>query len=91
MDFENDSINILERLEKINKAIRIFASMKNDVINEEFKDFNDKEKNDYKYIEKITHGSQGYNEVYKACEILADKIKNDKKIIEINKKQTTEI
>lgn len=80
LDFENDSINILERLEKINKAIRIFASMKNDVINEEFKDFNDKEKNDYKYIEKITHGSQGYNEVYKACEILADKIKNDKRL-----------
>ncbi|HSQ98272.1 MAG TPA: DUF262 domain-containing protein [Rickettsiales bacterium] len=91
LDFENNSMNILERLEKINKAIRIFASVKNDVVDEEFKDFNDEEKKHYKYIENITRGSQSYEAVYKACQILAHKIQNDKKIIEINKKQTTRI
>lgn len=91
LNFANDSLNILNRLEKINTVLRIFSSTKTKSLKEEFIGFNNAEIENYKFIESVTKGEHKYNELFEACEILANNIKTDEKIIKLGKNWTAEI
>lgn len=81
LDFNSDVMVILRKLEKINELISSFNSAKKDEVNKFFNGFPDQEIEQYRYITLIMKGSQNFNIVKERIEELADKIKNDNKII----------
>ena len=80
LDFSSNTMEILRKLEKINKLISSFNSAKKNEVNKSFEGFSDEEIEDYRYITLIMKGSQNFNIVKERIEELAKKIKNDDKI-----------
>ncbi len=81
IDFTDNLLLKLKKLNQINNMISSFNSAKKGIVEETFIRFNKEEIEDYRLIALFTKGAQTYNNAKKRCEELANKINYDSKII----------
>lgn len=83
IDFD-DNIDIkLKKLDKINNMLSSFNSAERDIVNKTFVGFSDKEIEEYRLIALFNKGAQTYRITEERIFSLADKIMNERKILEV--------